>query len=215
MAEVTGFGIIETYNSLVGNLPQVFQTSINLLILVALVSIYTILIWKFYKFISRKNFLGLNLNKYNQYQHSIGAKLLTSFLYFIEYIIVLPFLVFIWFAVFTLLLITLTTTENVSQILVIAAVVIAATRVIAYYKEEPADELAKFLPLTLLAISILNPNTFVESQYLERIISNLAQIPSFFGQIVHYWIFIILLEIILRFFDFIFSFFGLEEVVEE
>ncbi|MBA7674685.1 hypothetical protein ES703_82906 [subsurface metagenome] len=89
---------------------------------------------------------------------------------------------------------------------------IAAIRMTSYYKGGLSQEIAKILPFTLLAISVLNPNFFLEAQYLERVISQLSQIPSFFSQIIYYLLFIIILEVILRLFDFIFSLFKLEEV---
>ena len=46
---------------------------------------------------------------------------------------------------------------------------------------------------------------------MDRILNQLSQIPSFFSHIVTYLVFVILLEIILRFFDFISSLFGLED----
>lgn len=212
--ENLGTELVGLYKEFIIFLPSPLGEFFNLLILVLLIVLYSIFIWKFYRFISTKNFLGLNLNKYNKSQNPFFTKLLAGALYFLEYIIILPFLIFFWFSIFTFFLIILTTTKEISQILIISAVVIAAIRMTAYYKEDLSQEIAKFLPLTLLAIAVLNPNTFSEAQYIERIISHISQIPNFLNQIGYYLGFIIILEIILRFFDFIFSLFGLEEVEE-
>ncbi len=212
--ESFGIELIKLYKEFITFLPSPLGEFFNLLILVLLIVLYSIFIWKFYRFIATKNFLGLNLNKHNKSQNPFFTKLLAGALYFLEYIIILPFLIFFWFSIFTLFLIILTTTEEISQILIISATIVAAIRMTAYYKEDLAKDLAKFLPFTLLAIAVLNPNTFSEAQYIERIISHFSQIPNFFNQIGYYLLFIISLEIILRFFDFIFSLFGLEEVEE-
>lgn len=203
-------GIINGYNSLLATLPPFVQNFLNLFLLVLIVTIYAIFIWKFYKFISKKNILELNLNKYNKYQHPFLTKLVAGLLYLIEYVLILPFLVFIWFSIFTIFLIVLSETPDTSQILIIAAVVIASIRMTSYYKEEVAAEVAKFLPITLLAISILNPSFFT-GEFLQRTLGHFAQIPGLLGQIANYLVFIIILEIILRFFEFIFSLFGIEE----
>lgn len=216
MAEVNGIGseLLGIYNSLIGTLPNWAQSFVNLFLLVILVVLYAVFVWKLYRFISKKNPLGLNLSRFNRSENPFTTKLFAGLLYFIEYIIVLPFLIFFWFAIFTLFLITLTQNQNISQILIISATIIAAVRMISYYSEGLADEVAKFLPLTILAVAIINPE-FFQAGFIERVINMLAQIPSYFAQITHYLGFIIILEIILRFFDFVFSLFGLEEEVEE
>ena len=210
--ENLGAEIIELYQGFISFLSPTMGEFFNLLVLVLLIVLYSIFIWKFYRFVSTKNFLGLNLNKYNTSQSPFFTKLLKGAFYFSEYIIILPFLIFFWFSIFTIFLILLSTTPEISQILIISAAVIASIRAVAYYKEDLSREIAKLFPFTLLAIIVLNPNTFSEVQYVEKIATHLNQIPNFFSQIGYYLLFIIILEIILRFFDFIFSLFGLEEV---
>jgi hypothetical protein len=210
-----GEGLIKSYQEFIGFFPPIFGTFLNFLMLVLLVVGYAIFIWKFYKFISKKNPMGLNLNKYNKSHYPFFEKAIGGILYLLEYLIILPFLIFIIFSVFTLFLIILTNNQNISQILIISSVVIAVIRMTSYYKEELSQDIAKMLPLTLLAISVLNPNSFAESQYLEGIINHFIQLPTFIGQIFIYLLFIITLEAILRFFDFILSLFGLEEFNQE
>jgi hypothetical protein len=212
VTENFGAEIIKLYREFISFLPPTVGEFFNLLVLILLIVLYSIFIWKFYRFISTKNFFGLDLNKYNQSQSPLFTKLLKGGFYFLEYIIILPFLIFFWFSIFTIFLIILTATQEIYQILIISAAVIASIRTVAYYKEDLSREIAKLFPFTLLAIIVLNPNTFSEIQYMERIATHLSQIPNFFSQIGYYLLFIIILEIILRFFDFIFSLFGLEEV---
>jgi len=213
MAEVTSIGVelLKIYQNTLANLPDFFGNFFSFMILVLLIVGYSIFVWKFYKFISRKNILGLDLNKYNKSTHPFFAKFFAGIFYLIEYILILPFLIFFWFAVFTLFLIFLTEELNTTNLLIISATIVAAIRMTSYYKEDLSKDVAKLLPFTLLAISILTPGFF----NTERIFTQFSIIPQFFGNIVHYLVFIIFLEIILRFFDFIFSLFGLEEHSKE
>lgn len=204
-------GLLETYNLFILTLPVWAQNFISLFLLVLLIFIYVIFIWKFYRFISTKNIISLNLNKYNKSEHPVAAKLFAGFFYFLEYIIILPFLIFFWFAAFTIFLILLTKDLEVGSLLIISATIIAAIRMTSYYKENLSRELAKLLPFTLLAISMLNPGFFS----IERVFSQLSQIPSFLNQIIYYLLFIITLELILRFFDFIFSLFSSNKEVSK
>ena len=206
-----GTQILSTYNEFISILPYPLGQFVNLLILVLMIVIYSIFVWKFYKFVSKKNPLGLGLNKYNPTQNSFFSRLFQGTFYFVEYLLILPFLIFIIFAVFTFFLIIISQSQETSQILFISAAIITAIRMTAYYKENLSQEIAKMLPLTLLAITVLNPNNFSNTQYIERILIHFAQLPEFFSQIFNYLIFIVIIEAVLRFFDFIFSLFGLEE----
>jgi len=198
---------IELYNQFISILPSYAGAFFNFLVLVLLIVIYAIFIWKAYKFVARKDFLGLNLNQYNKGSHPT----LKAVLYFLEYIVISPILIFLMFVVFTFLLILLSQNPETSQLLIISATVIAAIRITSYYRQGASEEIAKFLPLTLLALSVLNPNSFAQAQYLERTLTHLTLIPSLYKEIFYYLGFIILLEVILRFFDFIFSLFHLQE----
>lgn len=198
----------EYYSQFIGFLPSYLGNFFNFIVLVLLVVLYAITIWKFYRFISKKNIFELNLNKYNTSGHPVTTKLLATGFYVLEYIIILPVLIFIWFAVFTLFLVFMTENLEVSTLLLISATVVAAIRMTAYYKEDLSKDLAKLLPFTLLSISILNPNFF----NVERILSNASEIQGLFSKIFTYLLFIIILEMVLRFFDFLFSLFGIEEI---
>ena len=67
----------------------------------------------------------------------------------------------------------------------------------------------------LLAVSVLNPDSFIKAQYIEKVINSLSQIPLFLNEIKSYLIFIIIIEIILVFFNFIFSLFKTKPDIEE
>jgi len=202
-AEVT-----ESYNALLSMLPPTVQTFVSLFFLVLIVVLYTVFIWKFYIFVATKNIFGLNLNKYNRSNNPLTTKIIAGLLYFIEYIVVLPFIIFFWFGIFTLFMIIMTENLTVANLLIISTVIISAIRIASYYKEELARDIAKLIPFTLLGISLINPNFF----NMERIIGQIDQLSVFFSDILLYLVFIIILEIVLRFFDFLISLFQLESI---
>jgi len=176
---------------------------IDLMLLILFVFLYVLFVWKLHKFIATKNFLGKYFDKLVQSQNSFIIKLI----YFIEYIIISPFLIFFWFLVFSIFLVLLTNIEKVTTLLIISTIIVATIRMTSYYNEDLSRELAKILPFTLVTISIINPDFF----NIERILERLAFIPSIFEGMLFYLLFIIILEVILRFFGFLFSLFGLEE----
>ena len=199
--------IFTFYTSALSLLPLYAQKFVNLFLIVLLIFLYSVFIWKFYRFVAKKNIIELNLNKYNRSEHPFLSKTIAAIFYFIEYIIVMPFLIFFWFSIFTLFLIFLTDNLEIGVLLIMSAGIIAAIRMTSYYHEDLSRDLAKLFPFTLLAISLLNANFFS----VERILSHFKDIPTFFGEIFIYLIFIIILEIILRVIDFLFSLFKLNE----
>lgn len=194
--------ITNAYNSILSSTPLWAQKAINLLLLTLLFVVYAIFIWKLYRFVAKKNILELNLSKYNTSSHPFLSKFLGFLLYTIEYLIIFPFLIFFWFCIFGIFLILMTQDIEVKNIIIMTATIVGGIRILSYYGQTLAKEVAKLFPLTLLAISMITPNFFDFS----RIIQNLSQIPEFIGEIAIYLLFILVLETILRLFDFIASF---------
>lgn len=211
LAEVISNSIDSFYTYFLSLLPAWAQSFIGLFLLVLVILIYAIFIWKFYRFISRKDIIKLNLKQYNRSSYPFVSKLVAVFLYIVEYILFLPVVIFLSFAVFAIFLILLTNGIPVPTLLILSATIIGAIRMAAYYKEDVSREIAKLLPFTLLAVSMTSAGFF----NFERIISNLAQVPQFFNNIITYLLFIVALEMVLRFFEFIFGLFGLTDETEE
>jgi hypothetical protein len=199
------------YKYFISFLPNWAQNFLGLFLLVLLIVVYAIFIWKFYRFVSKKNIIKLNLKQFNRSENPVLSRTFGVFLYILEYILILPFLIFFWFAIFAIFIIFLTQELPVSTILILSATIIGAIRMTAYYNEEVSREIAKLLPFTLLAVSMTKTNFFD----LDRVLNQISQLPSFFDNIITYLLFIVFLEIVLRFFEFIFGLFGLTDLEEE
>ncbi len=209
MQEVTNLilEIENIYILLLSKLPTMFAEFLNFFLLVLLIVLYSIFIWHFYRLLSKKDILQLNLNQYNKYQDAFLVKIVAGFLYLIEYILISPLLIFAGFVCFTILIILMNESLSIASLLLISATIVASIRITAYYKEDLSREIAKFFPFTLLGISLINPNLFD----LNRIFAQILSIPSLFNQVGNYLLFIIFIEIILRFFRFIFYLFSDEK----
>ncbi|MBU2104202.1 MAG: hypothetical protein KKF67_00285 [Nanoarchaeota archaeon] len=213
-----GTELVAFYNSFIGFFPPIVGSFINFVIFVLLIVVYAIIVWNGYRFISQKDPLNLGLSKYNKAVNPLSERILAGFLYFIEYIIIIPFVIVLVLAFFMFFLIVLSPNINTLQILLISSIIIAAIRMTSYYKEGLSQEISKILPLILLATFVINP-AFISSAYFEKIILNISQIPGILSQAGIYLLFIVILEAILRFFDFIFSLMGVNtpeaEIKEE
>jgi len=204
MAQI-GSTLADAYSVLTSALSPELRGFVGLFILSMIIVAYSIFIWKFYRFIATKNLIKLNLNRYNTTDHPTLFKLVASGFYLLEYLIILPFLVLFWYGVFTIFLIILTEGLSTGGVLLVSATIIASVRLTAYYKEDIAKELAKLLPFTLLGIAITKPGFFD----VTRIFTHIKGMPAFFDQVFIYFIFILIIEVVLRLFDLVLSSIGL------
>jgi len=200
------FGL--AFNSLINSFPYPLNGLFRLLILVLVIFLYCFIIWEVYRFISKKNILNFNLDKYTLSGSSFFAKVSGAFFYFIEFLFLLPMIILVSFAFFSFLIIGLTESSiPVGHILLISATIISIIRLSAYYNEGFSQEIAKLLPLTLLAVSITRTDFF----NLTRLFSGFSQISSLIGEISIYFLFIFLLEFLLRLSELFFFWIGIKE----
>jgi hypothetical protein len=209
--ENLGSSVADVYHTFVYNLNPWFQNFINIALLAILVTLFFIFVWKLYHIISKKNLLELNLKQYNRTSHPGMKKFIGTLLYFLEYIIIFPFFVIFWFSMFIIFIMLLARELDISAVLTISTIIIVVIRATAYYKEGLSKDISKLLPFTLLAVAITEKGFF----NFENIFERASQIPLFLNNILVYITVIVLIEVILRTFDFIFSLFEKEAYEEE
>lgn len=173
------------------------QDILTVAFFISLIFLYSVFIWKVYHMISKKDIISLNLRQYNSLEHPVMNKILAGILYFIEYIIILPFLILFWYVLFAVVLLIFSEGLAIKQVLFLSAAVVGSIRLLAYYKHEISAEIAKLLPFTILAITLLNPK-FLD---LGRFYESIVQVPNLIFSIGYILLFIICLEIVLRLAD--------------
>ncbi len=183
--------------NIVNGLPLNYQRVVTVAVFMILIVFYSIFVWKVYKVIARKDIISLNLKQYNSFDHPTIEKMWAGVLYFIEYVIILPFLILFWYVFFALALILFSENFSIEKVLLLSAAVVGSIRVLAYYKHDLAAEVAKLLPMTILGLMVLSP-AFLD---FSRMIDALKQIPDLFLSIGYALIFVACLEIVLRFLD--------------
>jgi len=155
---------------------------------------YAIFVWKFYRFLARRDIIELNLKQYNRMELPVFHKLAALILFLIEFVIVLPILVFFWFFIMALILLLLAKDLPIGNILLVSASIVGAVRIASYYSQALARELAKMFPLMILVIAILTPGFFS----VESTISKLGQIGDILPHIFIYLVLIMIIEFVLR-----------------
>lgn len=206
-------GFVEGYSKLFMILPEEYFSLVNVFIFAVLISLYAVFTWKFYRLLSKKDILSLNLSQYNNVEHPLLNKLVAISLYLIEYIIIMPALIFFWFGILALIILLLSQSLEIGQVIIVSAAMVAAIRILAYYEEDLSKDMAKMFPFTILAIFILSPEFFS----LQRVANNLTLIPELFIQIMYFLVLIVSIEFLLRILDlgirFVFSRKGEQEEI--
>jgi hypothetical protein len=149
---------------------------------IVMLSIYALSIWHFYRFLARRDCFS---------HHNERHPRLCNML---KYMVFFPFVAFLFFIGFSLLLLFITKDYDIQILLSTAFAMVAAIRIVAYYSEDLSRDLAKMLPFALLGLFIVDPQYFS----FEDIISKMSSIPIFFTLCIKYILYIVFMEWILR-----------------
>ena len=159
-----------------------------IIIFVIGVAIYSVFVYKFYRFLARKKILELKLSEYEM--HPTLKKLVHG----IEVVFLFPFVVFFWFFVMAVLLTLISFTQSIESIIYISVAYVSAVRIGAYYNEDLARDMAKLIPFSLLALFIIDASNMMWLNPFDL----MGQLLSVWKTLVYYLVFVILLELVLR-----------------
>ncbi len=186
--------IEQGYNYLSISLDPKFFLILQLFVFAILIVIIALIIFGFYTTISKKNFIVLNLAKYNTSEHPINKKLMALLFYFIEHILIMPGLILVWYIALSIILWLLVPDRSISQLLILSGALVMAIRILAYTNEEISRELSKLFPFIAVSIYLLNPHIFETFNFFAK----LKELPVLFENIIYFLIAILIFEIILK-----------------
>lgn len=175
--------------------PQNYVETITPLVLFIIgIALYALFIFKFYRFLARRDLLKLKMHQWKHGFEGFIEKLYQIIVYIVEYLLVIPLLVFFWFIILAALILFLTKTHTPDTVLLIAMAIVGAVRVTAYYNEDLSRDLAKMIPFALLGVFIVDMNYFSWAEAL-----NMAgELPAFLDKAIFYLVFVALVEFIMR-----------------
>lgn len=168
----------------------------NLFILTAILSLAGIVIYYMYMHLSKKDLFHIPKPKDSD---SKFRKFLLQTSFALKYIIIFPVYSFIWFIIFSFILVIISESKNFENSLYFGIVIVSAIRVSAYINEKMSEDIAKLLPLTMIATIIITPEFLSMNfeSFLNTIIDS-AQIITYIPSFAKFLIFTILLEWMLR-----------------
>lgn len=182
------------YDSVFLFFPDFFRPAVNLFFFAIAVSLVSLFIWYFYKSISQKDLITLNLSKYNKSEHPFFAKFFGILFYLVEYILIIPLLMISWFLALTFIILTLANESSAENVVLLSAVMIAAIRILSYFNSEISQDLAKLFPFITLSVFLLNPL----SLNFSVVLTHLKEIPGVLSNLGIYMLAIFIIEITLR-----------------
>lgn len=172
-----------------------FQIYKPLILFILGIIAYSVFVFNFYRLVAKRDIFELNLKKYSTSPHPTIRKMFAGVLYFIEHIVIFPFLSFFWFAVLSLLLAFLSKDGVAGNILLTSIALVGAIRAVSYYTEDLSNDLAKLVPFALLAVFLADINYFS----LQNSISVIIDMILMWEDALYYLLFIVLLEVVMRF----------------
>jgi len=149
---------------------------------IIMIALYSVIIYHFYRYIARRDCFKPSQRKYSKI---IG---------FLKYTFLFPFIAMLFFIGFSLILIFLTNTIDIAQVLYTAFVLVLAIRITAYYTEELSKDVAKMLPFAILGIFLVDSSYFSIESVTERI----NTLPDYINLIIQFLLLIILTEWVFR-----------------
>lgn len=155
---------------------------------------YAVFVFKFYRFIARKDIFELHFEKFSESKYRLVRKCFHLIFYIIKYVFLFPLFTIFWFGILSMFLTFLSKSQQIDNILLTSMAVVAAIRITAYYHEALSQDLAKMLPFALLGVFLIDISYFDPSKTWVT----LKQIPSFWKILIYYSIFVIVLEFLLR-----------------
>ncbi|MEM4268043.1 MAG: hypothetical protein QXK37_04405 [Candidatus Woesearchaeota archaeon] len=171
-----------------------YESIIPLVYFVAGITIYGLFIFKFYRWLAKKDILGLELHRHSERMEGFFKSFFYTQLYVLENLIMIPIFILFCSAILALLLIMLAKTQSAEKILLTSVALVASVRIICYYNEDLAKDVAKMIPFTLLGVFIIDSTYFS----LENSLASALQIPTLWRILLYYLLFVIIIEFAMR-----------------
>mgnify|MGYP001603824888 CR=1 FL=1 len=149
------------------------------------------IMWYFYhRQLSRKNLFDIpKIDSDRKFVNFINR-----FVYFSKYLIIFPLYSFIWFLIFSFLLVLIAKARPIGEIMFFGIVIVSVTRIAAYVSPKLAEDMAKLLPWALIIVFLTDP-TSITIESIQISFNNFVQeIPN----VAKYLIFIAFVEWSLR-----------------
>lgn len=127
------------------------------------VAVYSIFVWYFYRFISKRELITQHYSK--QGEDKISKSGIVR--YIITYVTIFPLIIFVWFFVLGYFIFIIAQDMPISVAFFISMAVIGVVRIVAYFREDAAKEVAKMIPFAILSLFLTSAVMYSDPNFLE------------------------------------------------
>jgi hypothetical protein len=181
-----------TVVSFIGNSVSMAASSITteeaqlMLLTAGGILIYAFIVFQFYKALSQRDIFKSKPREGKKTAWNTLVQLA-------KYGLLFPFMIFLWLVVLVFLL-SMVSSRPTSEILLSATAIVVAVRIASYYNEELSTEIAKTVPILLLATFLYAPSNLTLATLLPKALEFYQQL----GKTEAFLIFLVVLEWIFR-----------------
>ncbi|MEM4195404.1 MAG: hypothetical protein QXY05_03785 [Candidatus Anstonellales archaeon] len=157
-------------------------------------AVYLYIIAFFYKRLSKRDVAVFNETGPGKGIGAFLKGLLSEFFFIIKNLVLTPVYVFLWSLLIAVMIVFLTREHDVGYAVLVSALLVSTTRMLAYVNEEIAAEVGKLIPIAFLAAVLLDP------AILFSVPVNLEDaVLAVSGSVPKLAVFMIAVEVLLRF----------------
>ncbi len=141
------------------------------------IAVYSLFVWHFYRFLSRRDLFPkffYKLSVRREKKPSIAA--IAGFSAF--YIVAFPAIIFVWFTVLSFFIFLIAKDMPFFVAIFVSMAIIATVRILSYYREDAAKEVAKMIPYAILSFLLTSAAIYADPHFFTE--KELGAIPSEF-----------------------------------
>ena len=133
------------------------------------------IMWYFYhRQLTKKNLFEIPKIDSN----SKFVNFINRLVYFFKYLIIFPVYSFIWFLIFSFLLVLIAKTRPIGEIMFFGIIIVSVTRIAAYVSPKLAEDMAKLLPWALIIVFLTDPTSITIESIQTSFNSFVQEIPK-------------------------------------
>jgi len=127
------------------------------------IAIYSLFVWYFYRFISRRNLLPKSFFPIS-FDRNIPKVKIAG--YVVAYVLLFPALIFVWFTVLSFFVFLIAKDMPFNVAIFVSMAIIGVVRILSYYREDAAKEVAKMIPYAILSFLLMLIQIFSQKSNL-------------------------------------------------
>ncbi|MDP6899326.1 MAG: hypothetical protein QGF94_00630, partial [Candidatus Thalassarchaeaceae archaeon] len=118
--------------------------------------LYSAFVFKFYRFLASKDLIDADFSQYSRGFTGFMKRFVDGILLIIQNILFAPFLISFWVLILAVILTLLSGGDDLYWNVLVATSVVGSVRVISYFSEDLARDVAKMLPFAVLGVFLVD-----------------------------------------------------------